>query len=654
MASEVEQVAKNATGSCFAKVHDVFTLTCSSYSKTDADSPSSAAANNNTKAFSSFKTPSEVPTAPGVGGYARWLQSSPASTNAESKGGEPIQDGPSTPLRYLARPKHIRDETPHSTNSLPSLSLAVGLSTAYKEDFEQEDEENTKFNSPSFFLGKSGRGPQSLLKLDSSDGPGAFATGGMATMSSSKVDAIQQPDVYQHSAMLTNNPQAFSSVNSAFNLQASGAIPHIVPMTLNTVSSNTRQILQCQDPLQGGAYGESFKIPASTTSQFSYATFKGNRLEAVNFMPILQTPPMPGFGGQQLTKNEGNLSLGNKSCQESGRKRKLVSQVKPIVHTTAHSPEDMGKGFLEARDGAENDGHCHKKKQFKLSKPPNDKTENLKLVNGFAGLQNMNRVEKLGNFAVSLSLKLNSNDVIDTLVSYSSRSNIQGYSDSEPGKTSDTLASDAATTEALIKQPKIGNIEGQNLDGQSQVLGLKLLTFPAHSPMPVAVSTFSSGGPTLLQNIMQEGSHRDSHVAKRDSSQKTPSFESGWGKYLKLSPAPDSSLLVNEGKTETILPYQKRFIELQAFLKRCDEPDQGYLKTLRSLSAAARSEHAVELENRAILLSLEEVKEIGRMKMLDVFAKNPESRAADEAGTTKQVAQLPAIVSTKAHIVPNP
>lgn len=639
MASEVEQVAKNATGSCFAKVHDVFTLTCSTSSKTDADSPSSAAANNNTKAFSSFKTPSEVPTAPGVGGYARWPQSSPASTNAESKGSEPIQDGPSTPLRYLARPKHIRDETPHSTNSLPSLSLAVGLSTAYKEGFEQEGEENTKFNSPSFFLGKSGRGPQSLLKLDSSDGPGAFATGDMAKMSLSKVDAIQQPDVYQHSAVLTNNPQAFSSVNSAFNLQASEAIPHIVPMTVNTVSSNTRQILQCQDPLQGSAYGESFKIPASTTSQFSYATFKGNRLEAVNFMPILQTPPMPGFGGQQLIKNEGNLSLGNKSCQESGRKRKLVSQVKPIVHTTAHSPEDMGKGFLEARDGAENDGHYHKKKQFKLSKPPNDKTENLKLVNGFA---------------VSLSLKLNSTDVIDTLVSYSSRSNIQGHSDSEPGKTSDTLASDAPTTEALIKQPKIGNIEGQNLDGQSQVLGLKLLNFPAHAPMQAAVNTFSSGGPTLLQNIMQEGNHRDSHVAKRDSSQKTPSFDSGWGKYLKLSPTPDSSLLVNEGKTETILPYQKRFIELQAFLKRCDEPDQGYLKTLRSLSAAARSEHAVDLENRAILLSLEEAKEIGRMKMLDVFAKNPESRAADEAGTTKQVPQLPAIVSTKAHIVSNP
>lgn len=49
MVSEVEPVAKNATGSCFAKVHDVFTLTYSAYSKTDADSPSSAAANNNTK-----------------------------------------------------------------------------------------------------------------------------------------------------------------------------------------------------------------------------------------------------------------------------------------------------------------------------------------------------------------------------------------------------------------------------------------------------------------------------------------------------------------------------------------------------------------------------------------------------------------------------
>lgn len=37
-------------------------------------------------AFSSFKTPSEVPIAPGVGGYARWPQSSPVSGYINSFG----------------------------------------------------------------------------------------------------------------------------------------------------------------------------------------------------------------------------------------------------------------------------------------------------------------------------------------------------------------------------------------------------------------------------------------------------------------------------------------------------------------------------------------------------------------------------------------
>jgi len=79
MASEVELMAKNPKGGCFAKVHDVFTLTCSAYNEVDTDIPSSAAANSNNKAFSSFKTPSEVPTAPGVGGRVRLPQVSSVS-----------------------------------------------------------------------------------------------------------------------------------------------------------------------------------------------------------------------------------------------------------------------------------------------------------------------------------------------------------------------------------------------------------------------------------------------------------------------------------------------------------------------------------------------------------------------------------------------
>ena len=52
---------------------------------------------------------------------------------------------------------------------------------------------------------------------------------------------------------------------------ASRAIPHIVPMTVNMVLTNTKKPLQCEDPLQGSASKEKFKILACTTNQFSHS-----------------------------------------------------------------------------------------------------------------------------------------------------------------------------------------------------------------------------------------------------------------------------------------------------------------------------------------------------------------------------------------------
>ena len=122
-------------------------------------------------------------------------------------------------------------------------------------------------------------------------------------------------------------------------------------------------------------------------------------------MPILQAPLMAGFGWKELINDEGNLSLGRKDCQELGRKRKLVSQMKQVAHSTTRPAEEMGKGFLEVMDSVENDGPYHKNKKIKMIKPPNAKSKNLKLMNGFASLQSMNQVRKLGNFKDSLSLK---------------------------------------------------------------------------------------------------------------------------------------------------------------------------------------------------------------------------------------------------------
>lgn len=65
-----------------------------------------------------------------------------------------------------------------------------------------------------------------------------------------------------------------------------------------------------------------------------------------------------------------------------------------------------------------------------------------------------------------------------------------------------------------------------------------------------------------------------------------------------------------------------RFLRLQNFLKRCDEANQrDYTQTLMHLSPPELSKHAVELEKRAIQLTIEEGNEMQRMKALNIFIK---------------------------------
>ena len=70
-------------------------------------------------------------------------------------------------------------------------------------------------------------------------------------------------------------------------------------------------------------------------------------------------------------------------------------------------------------------------------------------------------------------------------------------------------------------------------------------------------------------------------------------------------------------------PYwSERYDRLQTYLENCDRsPQEGYMRMLRSLSAAGRSMHAIELEKRAIHLLVEEGKELQRMKVLNVLGK---------------------------------
>lgn len=118
------------------------------------------------------------------------------------------------------------------------------------------------------------------------------------------------------------------------------------------------------------------------------------------------------------------------------------------------------------------------------------------------------------------------------------------------------------------------------------------------------------------------------------------STDADWGKFLALSATPSGN--TEEIDTNNVLPFQQRFNQLQAFLKRCNESDpKDCVQALRSLSASARSGHAVELETRAIRLALQEGEEMKRMKSLNVLGRNHD-RNFDDAGGTPQGPKLPA------------
>lgn len=115
------------------------------------------------------------------------------------------------------------------------------------------------------------------------------------------------------------------------------------------------------------------------------------------------------------------------------------------------------------------------------------------------------------------------------------------------------------------------------------------------------------------------------------------SMDGDWGKFLALSARPSAG----NANTTILLPFQQRFKDLQAFLKQCDEADQKErMQGLRLLSPVARNGYAVELETRAIHLSLEEGKELKRMRLLNVLGKVSES-SIEESGATPHGPKLP-------------
>lgn len=78
--------------------------------------------------------------------------------------------------------------------------------------------------------------------------------------------------------------------------------------------------------------------------------------------------------------------------------------------------------------------------------------------------------------------------------------------------------------------------------------------------------------------------------------------------------------------------WEERYVNLQNYLKICDSESthKKHIQNLRHLSPAELSMYAVELEKRAIQLTIEEGKEFQRMKALKIFEKSAGSINASQ------------------------
>ncbi|KAH6834911.1 hypothetical protein C2S53_003911 [Perilla frutescens var. hirtella] len=115
-----------------------------------------------------------------------------------------------------------------------------------------------------------------------------------------------------------------------------------------------------------------------------------------------------------------------------------------------------------------------------------------------------------------------------------------------------------------------------------------------------AIMAFSTSGPSVPASL---GKHSNSTPAAKASQELTHSIDF-------------------KSTTDLLRTETERFIRLQKFLKQCDEANQrDYTQMLIHLPPSELSKHAVELEKKAIQLTIEEGNEMQRMKALNIFIK---------------------------------
>lgn len=140
---------------------------------------------------------------------------------------------------------------------------------------------------------------------------------------------------------------------------------------------------------------------------------------------------------------------------------------------------------------------------------------------------------------------------------------------------------------------------------QTQMKDRNVYCAPAFAPIPLAsLVTFAFGEPSVPLSMGKP-------------SNELLDVESN---YLKVTSEVPHSVPSKETDDQQ---RKERFLRLQKVLKQCDEFDQNdYIQMLRSFSPSELSRHAIELEKRAIQLTVEEGKEIQRMKELNILGKS--------------------------------
>lgn len=562
-----------------------------------------------------------------------------AHNHSDLDDAEHIMDyGPSTPMHQTPSPKTIPTDTAESMYSQPSLLLSTSSSPqgdkevqVQKVSYSDTDMESAlegamhhecrkiisevdqkipdphKQNFLTLSLTRPNREQQSVKKSDSKVGNLGAENLSLQNMypASSQACISLHGDTESMGGSLESSRTMSKRINSdkcilspqengqkilcTNNLQEeeTTGVTTIIPRSAKEGPSTPQQpvthafsVLKCEDTL-----GNTFRPEDSSPScrnNFPAAT-NNLPMKGLKYIPIPRTPMEVNVHHQELTSNKASLCLSLGDGSNCGKKRKSDSSQK-------QNKADLG-GY--SHDSL---SRCRLKKHKVFADKVETDLADLKVLKN----RNMQNSGLLPPEA--LALELNANSATNSSINFCQvypRPVMYKNCDSELSKTPASVSLGQANIKDLPKSPNITNcVELSTLHGSCQ-------TFPAYTQGQVA--------------------------PVKKSPQSMSSAESDWGKFLALSASPETARQGDHSKREILAHYEQRFKNLQAFLKKCDESEMYYSQSLWPLSAAARSAFAVKLEQRAIVLALEEVKEFNRMNTLKVLG-NKSAGSAKDAG----------------------